>query len=214
MRESKSKPENAEAGEITEVGLPRFTGLNRRTELIIGAAIEVHRNTGAGLMESVYEECLCYELSQLGMKFQRQVELPVAYKQIKLKCGFRMDLVVEDAVVLELKTVDQLLPIHSAQLLTYLKLSGKKLGLLINFNETQLRKGLKRLANVTLDPSEALPSVFSPTSVFSAFAFLKSLCLRASVVNDRAAQPSEFSALAFLSSLCLCGEYLRCSNAS
>src|SRR5580704_3091180 len=158
MRELKSKSENTEVGESTEVELPQVLGLNRLTELIIGAAIEVHRNTGPGLMESVYEECLCYELNQLGLKFQRQIELPVSYKQIKLNCGFRMDLVVEDAVVLELKTVDQLLPIHSAQLLTYLKLSGKKLGLLINFNETVLKKGLKRLANVTLQPSEALPS--------------------------------------------------------
>src|ERR1035438_8408933 len=128
MRDSTSKPEITEA---TEIAVPRTFGLNRLTELIIGAAIEVHRNTGPGLMESVYEECLCYELSQRGLSFQRQVELPVAYKGIKLNCGFRMDLVVADSVVLELKTVDQLLPIHSAQLLTYLKLSGKKLDLLI-----------------------------------------------------------------------------------
>jgi GxxExxY protein len=115
--------------------------------LIIGAAIEVHRVTGPGLLESVYKECLCYELSQFGLNYQRQVELPAAYKGIKLHCGLRMNLVVEDSVVLELKTVDQLLPIHSAQLLPYLKLSGKKLGLLINFNEPVLKKGLKRLAN-------------------------------------------------------------------
>src|SRR5215831_15985895 len=117
------------------------------TELIIGAAIEVHRETGPGLLESVYEECLCYELSQLRLAFERQVHLPVLYKGIKLDCGYRMDLVVEDAVVLELKTVDILLPVHSAQLLTYLKLSGKKVGLLMNFNESVLRKGLKRLVN-------------------------------------------------------------------
>jgi GxxExxY protein len=183
MRDSKSKSESTEMAEITEVGLPPVS-LNRLTEMIIGAAIEVHRNTGPGLMESVYEECLCYELSQLGLKFQRQVELPVSYKQIKLKCGFRMDLVVEDAVVLELKTVDQLLPIHSAQILTYLKLSGKKIGLLINFNETVLKNGLKRLAARTLDPSERLPSVLSATSVVSGFAFLNPLCLCASVVNN------------------------------
>jgi GxxExxY protein len=182
MSDSKAKPEITEATEITEVGGSKAYRLNQLTEMIIGAAIEVHRNTGPGLMEAVYEECLCYELSQLGLKFQRQVELPVSYKQIKLKCGFRMDLVVEDAVVLELKTVDQLLPIHSAQLLTYLKLSGKKVGLLINFNETVLRRGLKRLANVNLEPSEALPSVFSVSSVLSGFDF-KSLCLCASVVN-------------------------------
>lgn len=181
MRDSKSKSEITEATEITEFGLPRVSGLNRLTELIIGAAIEVHRNTGRGLMETVYEECLCYELSQRGLGFQRQVELPIAYKAIKLKCGFRMDMVVEDAVVLELKTVDQLLPIHSAQLLTYLKLSGKKVGLLINFNETVLRKGLKRLANVNLEPSEALPSVFSVAPVPSGLPFVF-LCV--SVVNN------------------------------
>ena len=184
MRYLKSTPEITEALEATEIALPRMSGLNRLTELIIGAAIEVHRNTGPGLMESVYEECLCYELAQQGLNFQRQVELPVAYKGIKLNCGFRMDLVVEDSVVLELKTVDLLLPIHSAQLLTYLKLSGKKLGLLINFNEPPLKRGLKRLT--TAPPvAPKIPSVSSVSSVISAFAFafLSSLCLRASVVN-------------------------------
>jgi GxxExxY protein len=98
-------------------------------------------------LESVYEECLCYELSQLGLSFGRQVQLPISYKGIKLDCGYKMDLVVEDEVVLELKTVEHLLPIHSAQLLTYLKLSGKKIGLLLNFNEPILTKGVKRLVN-------------------------------------------------------------------
>src|SRR5579859_2491820 len=107
--------------------------LDHLTELIIGAAIEVHRETGPGLLESVYEECLCYELSQLHLAFERQVHLPILYKGIKLDCGYRMDLVVEDAIVLELKTVESLLPVHSAQLLTYLKLSRKKVGLLMNF---------------------------------------------------------------------------------
>jgi GxxExxY protein len=119
----------------------------RLTESIIGAAIEVHRVTGPGLLEAVYEECLCCELSQRGLSFLRQVELPVVYKGIKLSFGFRMDLVVEDSVVLELKTVDRLIPVHSAQLLTYLKLSGKQVGLLINFNEPVLKSGLKRLVN-------------------------------------------------------------------
>ena len=104
-------------------------------------------------MESAYEECLCFELSQLGLSFKRQVPLPVTYKGIKLDCGYKMDLVVEDTVVLELKTVDQLLPIHTAQLLTYLKLSGKPIGLLINFNEAVLKKGLKRLVNHFPDSS-------------------------------------------------------------
>jgi GxxExxY protein len=183
MRESKSNPEATEVAEVTEVRPTGAYGLNRLTEMIIGAAIEVHRATGPGLMESVYEECLCYELSQLGLSFQRQVELPVTYKKIKLKCGFRMDLVVGDAVVLELKTVDELLPIHSAQLLTYLKLSGKKLGLLINFNEPILKRGLKRLANRTLDPADRLPSVTSAISVFSGFDFVPPPCLGVSVVN-------------------------------
>jgi GxxExxY protein len=160
--------------------------LNQITESIIGAAIEVHRVTGPGLMESVYEECLCYELSQRGLGFKRQVELPVSYKGIKLNCGFRMDLVVEDAVVLELKTVDQLLPVHSAQLLTYLKLSGKKLGLLINFNEPVLTKGLKRLANHFREPGER--QITSASSALSDFAFaslfpLKTLRLCVSAVN-------------------------------
>lgn len=122
------------------------------TDRIIGAAIEVHRNTGPGLLEVVYEECLCYELSQSGLNYQRQVALPVVYKGIKLDCGFRMDLVVEDEVVLELKTVEHLLPVHSAQLLTYLKLSGKHVGLLMNFNEAVLRNGLKRLVHDLLEP--------------------------------------------------------------
>jgi GxxExxY protein len=164
--------------EITEV-----SRLNRLTEMIIGAAIEVHRNTGPGLMEAVYEECLCYELSQIRLRFERQVELPVAYKGIKLKCGFRMDLVMEDAVVLELKTVDELLPIHSAQLLTYLKLSGKRLGLLINFNESLLRNGLKRLTTMPREATTPDPSVISVSSVRSGFDFLKTPCLCASVVN-------------------------------
>jgi GxxExxY protein len=130
------------------------------TEKIIGAAIEVHRITGPGLLESVYEECLCYELSQARLTFRRQVDLPVVYKGIKLDCGFRMDVVVEDSIVLELKTVEHLLPVHSAQLLTYLKLSGKKVGLLMNFNEPVLRRGLKRLVVNYDDPQRlGVPAV-------------------------------------------------------
>jgi GxxExxY protein len=138
----KAKPESAEEAEGTTA-----TRLDLWTRQIIGAAIEVHRHGGPGLLESAYEECLCFELSQLGLHFKRQVPLPVSYKGIKLDSGYKMDLVVEDAVVLELKTVDQLLPIHSAQFFTYLKLSGKPVGLLINFNEPVLKKGLKRLVN-------------------------------------------------------------------
>jgi GxxExxY protein len=167
--------------------LASISGLDLVAKTVVDgfvAGLHRSRNTGPGLMESVYEECLCNELSQLGLKFERQVELPIGYKGVKLKCGFRMDMVVEHAVVLELKTVDQLLPIHSAQLLTYLKLSGKKIGLLINFNETVLKKGLKRLASRTLEASERLSSVLSATSVVSDFDFLISPCLCASVVNN------------------------------
>ena len=114
------------------------------TEAIIGAAIEVHRLLGPGLLESTYEECLCHELSLRGLAFERQVALPVLYKGVKLDCGYRMDLVVADQVVVELKTVDALLPVHEAQLLTYLKLSGKRIGLLLNFHVEVLRNGIKR----------------------------------------------------------------------
>ena len=111
------------------------------TEKIIGAAIEVHRALGPGLLESAYEECLCRELSLRRIAFQRQVPLPVEYKGVKLDCGYRLDLVIEDAVVLELKCVEHVLPVHEAQLLTYLKLTGKRIGLIINFNVATLVRG-------------------------------------------------------------------------
>jgi GxxExxY protein len=114
------------------------------TEGIIGAAIEVHRQLGPGLLESAYEECLCHELGLRGMRFKYQVELPVVYKGLRLDCGYRLDVVVEDEVILELKAVEQILPVHEAQLLTYLRLSGKKLGLLINFNVAALKEGIVR----------------------------------------------------------------------
>ena len=116
-----------------------------RTAPIIGAAIEVHRHLGPGLLESAYEECLCHELHLRGLIFERQVDLPVAYKGIHLACGYKIDLIVEQEVVLELKTVEALLPVHEAQLLTYLKLSGKHVGLLINFNTAILTRGIKKL---------------------------------------------------------------------
>ena len=114
------------------------------TEQIIGAAIEVHRELGPGLLESAYEECLCHELYFRNLAFQRQIDLPVGYKNLKLDCGYRLDIVVEDAIVVELKSTEQLLPIHHAQLLTYLRLSGKKIGLLINFNVAVLKNGIVR----------------------------------------------------------------------
>jgi len=115
-----------------------------RTARIIGAAIEVHRALGPGLLESAYEECLCHELYLRGLAFQRQVDLPVPYKGLKLDCGYKMDVVVEDEVVLELKSIEKIVPVHEAQLLTYLKLSGKRVGLLINFNVPLLTQGIIR----------------------------------------------------------------------
>jgi GxxExxY protein len=115
------------------------------TERIIGFAIEVHRHLGPGLLESAYEECLCHELSQDGLVFRRQVPLPVVYKSVRLDCGYRLDIVVENSVVIELKGVERLMPIHEAQLITYLKLSGIPTGLLLNFNTPVLREGIRRL---------------------------------------------------------------------
>lgn len=126
---------------------------NEITEKVIGASIDIHRQLGPGLLESAYEECLCYELSTLGMAFERQKDLPVAYKNVRLACGYKIDLVVEKLVVIELKAVEKLLPIHEAQLLTYLKLSGFSLGLLINFNVPVLKQGLKRIVNNFADLS-------------------------------------------------------------
>ncbi|HEU5335840.1 MAG TPA: GxxExxY protein [Terriglobales bacterium] len=117
---------------------------DRRTEPVIGAAIEVHRQLGPGLLESTYEECLCHELYLRGFRFKRQLELPVTYKGLKLDCGYRIDLLVEDTVVVELKAVEQLLPVHEAQLLTYLHLTKKSVGLLINFYVPLLRDGIRR----------------------------------------------------------------------
>jgi len=111
------------------------------TEKIIGAAIEVHRALGPGLLESAYEECLCHELHLRELVFQRQLPLPVEYKGVKLDCGYRLDLIVQDAVVLELKCVEHILPVHEAQLLTYLKLTGKRVGIIINFNVATLVRG-------------------------------------------------------------------------
>ena len=115
------------------------------TEKVIGLAIEVHRALGPGLLESAYEECFCFELKSREVSFQRKVQLPVVYKNIKLDCGYRMDVVVDERLVVELKTVDRLLPIHDAQLLTYLKLSKIRTGLLLNFNTAVLKDGIRRL---------------------------------------------------------------------
>jgi len=111
------------------------------TEQVIGAAIEVHRELGPGLMESAYEECFCHELHLRNLKFQRQLPLPVRCIGIGLDCGYRIDLVVEDLLILELKCVEHLLPVHEAQLLTNLKLTGKRVGLILNFNVSVLTRG-------------------------------------------------------------------------
>jgi len=120
---------------------------NEITEKVIGAAIEVHRHLGPGLLESAYEQCLCYELSSLGLQFQRQMPVPILYKGIKLDSVYKVDLFVEETVIVELKAVEELLPIHKAQLLTYLKASNTRVGLLINFNVPILINGLKRMVN-------------------------------------------------------------------
>jgi GxxExxY protein len=125
------------------------------TEKVIGACIDIHRSLGPGLLESAYEECLCHELSLARLGFERQRPLPVKYKNVKLDCGYRLDLVVENRTIVELKTVEQLLPIHEAQLLTYLKLSGLSLGLLVNFNVPVLKNGIKRIVNNFSDSSSA-----------------------------------------------------------
>jgi len=121
--------------------------LNRITESIIGAAIEVHRALGPGLLESAYEACLAFELAQRGLQVEQQKPLPVLYREVKLDCGYRLDLLVEEAVIVEVKAVDRLMPIHQAQLLSYLKLSGCKVGLLINFNVKVLKDGIRRVVN-------------------------------------------------------------------
>ncbi|MGH9545413.1 MAG: GxxExxY protein [Terriglobales bacterium] len=111
------------------------------TERVIGAAIEVHREIGPGLMESAYEECLCHELYLRELAFVRQVALPVRYKGVGLDCGYRIDLVVADSLILELKCVEHILPVHEAPLLTYLKMTGKRVGLILNFNVAVLTRG-------------------------------------------------------------------------
>lgn len=114
------------------------------TKVIIGCAIDVHKALGPGLLESAYEECLYYELQKARLKVEKQKAIPVVYKEIKLDCGYRADLIVEDKIVIELKTVDEFNQVHEAQILTYLKFADKKLGLLINFNVLRLKDGIKR----------------------------------------------------------------------
>jgi GxxExxY protein len=118
--------------------------LNKITETIIGCAIEVHKALGPGLLESAYEECMFYEIQKAGLLVERQLPVPVIYKEIKMECGYRLDLLVERTVVIELKTVEVFNPVHEAQILTYLKFAKKPIGLLINFNVVLLKDGIKR----------------------------------------------------------------------
>lgn len=120
--------------------------INHLTGEVIGAAIEVHKTLGPGLLESAYEECLCHELTLNKIRYNRQKPLPVEYKDVNLDCGYRLDLVVENRLIVELKACESLLPIYEAQLLTYLKLTNIKVGLLINFNVPVLKEGIKRLS--------------------------------------------------------------------
>ena len=115
------------------------------TERVIGLAIDVHRSLGPGLLESAYEECLSFELDQAGLSYRRQVPLPVIHKDVRLDCGYRMDLVVENKLIIEIKATERLMPIHEAQMITYLRLSGLHVGLLVNFNDLTLRNGLRRV---------------------------------------------------------------------
>ena len=119
--------------------------INKITEIIIGAAIAVHRELGPGLLESAYEACLAYELTERGLIVERQKALPVKYKDVKLDCGYRIDLLVEKKIIIELKAVQKIEPIFESQLLSYLKLSSCTVGLLINFNAKMLKNGIRRL---------------------------------------------------------------------
>lgn len=118
--------------------------LNKITEQVIGCAIDVHKQLGPGLLESAYEECLFYELNNKGLNVKKQLALPLVYKEVRLDVGYRIDLMVEDKVILEIKSVDAIAEIHKAQLMTYMKLANIKLGLLINFNVTRLKDGIVR----------------------------------------------------------------------
>jgi len=125
--------------------------LNAYTEAIIGAAMDVHRALGPGLLESAYEACLVYQLREQGLKVEHQKPLPVTYQEVKLDCGYRIDLLVADKVIVEVKSVERLAPIHEAQLLSYLRLSGCPVGLLINFNVRVLKDGIRRRVNAFPD---------------------------------------------------------------
>ncbi len=135
---------------------------NKLTEQIIGAAIEVHKLLGPGLMESAYEACLCYELAKRNLKFEQQVPLPVKYKEVNLDCGYRIDVLVEKTVLVEIKSVAALEAIHKAQIITYLKLGNWKIGLLINFNVIRLTDGIRRIVFGLDDPESKIKKPLRP----------------------------------------------------
>jgi len=137
--------------ESTEIDMSEREELNKITEGIIGAAIEVHRHLGPGLLESAYQAALAYELNQRGYKVEQQKPLPMTYKEIKLDAGYRLDILVNNKVIVEIKSSDAIAPIHDAQILSYLKLSGCKVGLLINFNVKLVKNGIKRFVNGSLE---------------------------------------------------------------
>jgi GxxExxY protein len=145
----------------TEDTEPEVERVNWISEAVIGCAIEVHRFLGPGLLESAYEICLAYELMSKGHQVERQRQVPVVYRGVHVECGYRLDLVVDEGVIVEVKAVENLLPIHSAQLLSHLKLSGLPLGLLINFNVGLLKQGLRRLKPL---PSVSVSSVVQPSN--------------------------------------------------
>jgi GxxExxY protein len=147
--------------------------INQLSHRVIGLCIEVHRELGPGLLESAYEEALAYELTQSGLHYQRQLETPLTYKGVSLDCGYRVDFVVEDELILELKSVQMLQPIHQAQLLTYLKLHKRSLGLLLNFNVPVMREGIKRVAQGSLfrDENSAGIGILSTATMLLVSAF-------------------------------------------
>ena len=136
--------------------------LDQITRRIIGAAIELHKAVGPGLLESACQACLAFEIRQRGLKFDEQIPLPVLYKDVKLDCGYRLDLLVEDSVIVEIKAIEKLCPIHDAQLLSYLRIAHQKVGLLINFHNQVLKDGLKRIVNEFPDSAiSAASAVYS-----------------------------------------------------
>jgi len=138
--------------------------LNSISEAIIGAAIDVHKAIGPGLLESAYEACLAYELRRRGLRVEQQKELPLKYRDVLLDCGYRLDLLVEDSVIVEVKAIEALLPLHQAQLMSYLRLTNCRLGLIINFNVTQLTRGIKRVVNEFPDSAVSANSAVSGVS--------------------------------------------------